>query len=245
VVRASTDGGQTWSAPQLLMLQQYSTVYVDSLVPPDTVSFHTDTIPTLAVMSVLVDPDGGWHLAATIIPTYLQGRGIQRGDTVDPFEATAIQTGAYLSVGALYGYWAPGAAEPSVSLIAPPAGSSVEAGTPSPRHLRYGEGYTRWIVLGRDAQRQIYAVYVSVKPGDTVQVQEGDATVTYSYGHLYLTAKASDTSLDDAGGPDAGGDRRRLSHGAGSGERGGVGIHCVPGGHTPWDGIERSHAAAG
>jgi hypothetical protein len=194
VVRASTDGGQTWSAPQLLMLEQYSKVYVDALVPPDTVSFHTDTIPTLAVMSVLADPDGGWHLAATIIPTYLRGRGIQRGDAVDLFEAEAIQEGAYLSVGALYGYWAPGAAEPSGSLIAPPAGSSVEPGTPLPRHLRYGEGYTRWIVLGRDAQGQIYAVYVSVKPGDTVQVQEGDAAVTYSYGHLYLTAKASDTS---------------------------------------------------
>jgi len=168
---------------------------VDALVPPDTVSFHTDTIPTLTVMSVLVDPDGGWHLAATIIPTYLRGRGIQRGDTVDLFEAEAIQGGAYLSVGALYGYWAPGEAEPSsVSLIAPPAGSSVEPGTPLPRHLRYGEGYTRWIVLGRDVQGQIYAVYVSVKPGDTVQVQEGDAVVTYSYGHLYLTAKASDMS---------------------------------------------------
>jgi hypothetical protein len=129
VVRASTDGGQTWSAPQLLMLEQYSKVYVDALVPPDTVSFHTDTIPTLTVMSVLVDPDGGWHLAATIIPTRLEGKGILRGDTVDLFEAAAYQKGAYLSVGALYGYWAPGEAEPSsASLIAPPAGSSVEPG---------------------------------------------------------------------------------------------------------------------
>ncbi len=192
VVRVSTDGGQNWSAPQLLMLQQYSRVYVDA--PGDTVRFHTDTIPTLTVMSVLAEADGGWHLVSLVVPTSLVGRGVPSGDTLQVVEAAAEQEGAYLNVGAVYGYWAPSAAEPSVVLIAPPGGSSVEAGTPWPRHLRYGEGYVRWPMLGRDADGRIYVTYVSVKPGDTVQVEEGDAVVTYSYGHLYLTAKAGETT---------------------------------------------------
>ena len=190
VVRVSTDGGQNWSDPVLLMLQQYSKVYVDA--PGDTVQFHTDTIPTLTTMSVLAEADGGWHLASLVVPTSLVGRGIPSGDTLQVVEAAAIQEGAYLNVGAVYGYWASSAAEPSVVLIAPPGGSSVELGTPWPRHLRYGEGYVRWPMLGRDADGRIYMTYVSVKPGDTVQVQEGDVVATYSYGHLYLTAKVDE-----------------------------------------------------
>ncbi len=190
VVRVSTDGGQNWSTPQLLMVQQYSRVYVDA--PGDTVRFHTDTIPTLTVMSVLAEADGGWHLVSLVVPTSLVGRGVPSGDTLQVVEAAAVQEGAYLNVGAVYGYWAPSAAEPSVVLIAPPGGSSVEAGTPLPRHLRNGEGYVRWPMLGRDADGRIYVTYVSVKPGDTVRVQEGDVDTTYSYGHLYLTAKVDE-----------------------------------------------------
>jgi hypothetical protein len=184
VLRVSTDDGATWGQPLIISGREPSAFYIDS-TGVDTLGnqvqyFHTDTIPSVDVYSMLVDAQGKWHLLATVAAYYVTGRIVGQDTTYDVVNVVgAAPMGVYLEEGG-----------DIVEVPLPEPALDAEGNLVQVVHT-VASGYVDRLKLGMDDNGQLYAVLSAPKAGDIFSPPEGGSA---GYGHIYVMAQSASGS---------------------------------------------------